>query len=46
MEKRKLNPQKLVPPPEAGQLMKQREAKRPSGNKIVNFIKTFFGEGF
>ena len=45
-KKRKLEIRKLVPPLDATDIIKQREKKRTSKNPIMNFLKTFFGEGF
>lgn len=44
--KREFHPQKLCPPIEAAKRIIERNNARPPKNRIVRFVKTFFGEGF
>ena len=43
---RKLNPPKLVPPPEVIAKQKEKNRAKIMKNPVLNFIVTFFGEGF
>ena len=46
MTERKLYPQKLVPPPQVLEKMKEREKNKMPRNPVLRFFKIFFGEGF
>jgi len=41
-----IKPMKLAPPPAAARRLMENDKKRTDGNKVISFIKTFFGEGF
>lgn len=45
-QERKLYPQKLVPPPQVIQKMREREKMKMPKNAVLRFFKIFFGEGF
>lgn len=43
---RKFNPKKLAPPPEHAKKMFDQDKNKLPKNKMLRFIKIFFGDGF